>query len=51
MAELKTKKNAASAECFLNSVKDKQKRKDSFVIVEMMQKATGEKSAMWTPLC
>lgn len=46
-AELKTKENRASVESFLKSVKDKQKREDSFAIVEMMQKATGEKPKMW----
>lgn len=49
MAELKTKKNKASVEGFLNSIKDKQKREDSFAILEMMRKATGEKPAMWGP--
>lgn len=49
MAELKTKKNNASVEGFLNSVKDKQKREDSFAILKMMQEATGETPAMWGP--
>jgi hypothetical protein len=49
VAELKTKKNAASVEGFLNTVKDKQKREDSFSVLEMMQKITGEKPAMWGP--
>ncbi len=49
MAELKTKKNAASVEGFLNTIKDKQKRDDSFSILEMFTKATGEKPAMWGP--
>jgi hypothetical protein len=49
MAELKTKKNAASVEGFLNTVKDKQKRDDSFSILEMFKKATGEKPEMWGP--
>jgi hypothetical protein len=47
MAEIKTKPNAASVEDFLNTVKDEQKRKDSFVILEMMKKATGEEPKMW----
>ena len=49
MAELKTKKNAASVEGFLNTIKDKQKRDDSFSILEMFTKTTGEKPAMWGP--
>lgn len=47
MAELKTKKTKVSSEDFLNSVKDKQKRKDSFAILEMMKQATKEKPQMW----
>lgn len=47
MAEIKTKPNAASVEDFLNSVKDEQKRADSFAILEMMKKASGEEPKMW----
>jgi hypothetical protein len=47
MAEIKTKPTSASVEEFINSVKDGQKRKDSFVILEMMKKATGEEPVMW----
>lgn len=47
MAEIKTKPTSASVEDFINSVKDEQKRKDSFVILEIMKKATGEKPKMW----
>lgn len=47
MAEIKTKPTAASVEDFINAVKDEQKRKDSFVILEMMKKASGEKPQMW----
>jgi hypothetical protein len=46
-AEIKTKQTAASVEDFINSVKDEQKRKDSFVILEMMRKASGEEPKMW----
>lgn len=46
-AKLKTEKTEASAIDFLNSIKEEQKRKDSFIILEMMQKATGEKPKMW----
>ena len=49
MAELKTKKNAASVEGFLKKIKDKQKRDDSFSVLEMFRKITGEKPAMWGP--
>jgi hypothetical protein len=47
LAEIKTKETSASAENFINTVKDEQKRKDSFVILEMMKKATGEEPKMW----
>lgn len=47
MAEIKTKPTAASVEDFINTVKDEQKRKDSFVILEMMKKATGEEPKIW----
>jgi hypothetical protein len=47
MAENKTKPTSASVEDFINSVQDEQKRKDSFVILEMMKKASGEEPKMW----
>jgi hypothetical protein len=47
MAENKTKPTSGSVEDFLNSVKDDEKRKDSFVILEMMKKASGEQPKMW----
>ena len=46
-AELKTKKNEASVEEFLNGLKDEQQRRDSFTILLMMQKATGDEPKMW----
>ena len=47
MAEIKTKPTAASVEDYLNTITDEQKRKDAFVILEMMRKATGEEPTMW----
>lgn len=47
MAEIKTKPTTASVADFINSVADEQKRKDSFVLLEMMKKATGEEPKMW----
>jgi hypothetical protein len=47
MAELKTKKTGSSVEKFIASVPDPQKRKDAFVIMEMMKKLTGELPKMW----
>jgi hypothetical protein len=47
MAENKTKPTSASVEDFINDVKEEQKRKDSFVLLEMMKKASGEEPKMW----
>ena len=47
MAENKTIPTAASVKDFINTVKDEQKRKDSFVLLEMMRKASGEEPKMW----
>jgi len=47
--ELKTKLNDASVEDFINSVEDEQKRADSFVVLEMMRKATKTDPKMWGP--
>ena len=46
-AVVKTTQNNSNAEDFINSVKEEQKRKDSFVLLELMKKATGEKPKMW----
>ena len=47
LAEIKTKPTAISVADFINTVPDEQKRKDSFAIVEMMKKTTGEEPMMW----
>ena len=48
MAELKTKQTEDSVTSFINNkVEDEQKRKDSFVIIEMMKKASGLPAKMW----
>ena len=47
MAELKTKRNDASVETFLNSIPDERKRADAFAVLELMKQATGEEPAMW----
>jgi hypothetical protein len=47
LAEIKTKQTDSSVEKFINSVKDEQQRKDSFTLVEMMKKASGEEPKMW----
>jgi hypothetical protein len=45
--ELKTKKNDASVEDFINGVTDDQKRKDCQALLELMGQATGEEPVMW----
>lgn len=47
LVTLKTKETEASVTDFINNIEDEQKRKDSFAIVEMMQKATGDEPKMW----
>ncbi len=47
MAELKTQKNEASVEEFLNSVADEKKRADSYAILKLMQEVTGLEPAIW----
>jgi len=47
MAELKTKKNDASVDKFLNSVKDEKKRQDSYTILKLMKQVTKAEPKMW----
>ncbi len=47
LAVIKTKPTAASVEDFINSVEGEQKRKDSFVLLKMMKKATSEEPVLW----
>ena len=47
LAVIKTKETDSSVVDFLNTVTDKEKRKDSFTVLKLMQKATGEKPRMW----
>lgn len=46
-AEIKTKETGLNVEDFINSVKDEVKRKDSFILLDLMQKATKEKPKIW----
>ncbi len=48
LAVIKTKPTAASVEDFINKVPQEQKRKDSFVLLEMMKKASGEEPVLWS---
>ncbi|KAF0151470.1 MAG: hypothetical protein FD143_1949 [Ignavibacteria bacterium] len=47
MAELKTQKTDASVSKFLASLSDKQKKEDSFTILEMLKKASKSEPKMW----
>jgi len=47
MAELKTKINDESVLEFLNSISDEKKRKDSFVLLDLMKNITKEEPRRW----
>ncbi len=47
LAVIKTKETSSSVEDFINNISAEQKRKDSFVLLKLMQKATKEKPKMW----
>jgi len=48
LVEIKTKPTSESVVEFINKVPDEQKRKDSFVLLEMMKEATGEEPVLWS---
>ncbi len=47
MAELKTQRNKASVEKFIDSVGDEQKREDSKTLLKIFREITKEKPEMW----
>lgn len=47
LVEIKTKATTASVDDFINGIPDETKRKDSFTIMEMMKKATGDEPKLW----
>jgi len=47
MSTVKTLPNDASAEDFIRAIPDEQKQKDSFALLEMFTRNTGEKPRMW----
>lgn len=49
MAELKTQKNNASVVAFLGSIEDDQRKKDCFIVMELMKKITKSEPSMWGP--
>ena len=48
LAIIKTQPTAASVTDYINSIENEQKRKDSLVLVEIMQNATGETPILWS---
>ncbi|MES2380952.1 MAG: DUF1801 domain-containing protein [Bacteroidota bacterium] len=47
LADIKTKPTEINVTDYMNNITDEQKRKDSFVLMEMMQKTTGEEPVLW----
>ena len=47
LAEIKTKATSSSVEDFINKLADEQKRKDSFMLLKLMEKVSKEKPKMW----
>ncbi len=47
LVEIKTKQTSSSVDGFVDSVTDEQKRKDSQVILKMMEKALKQTTKMW----
>jgi hypothetical protein len=49
MADNKTKPTKISVAAFIDSITDKDRRADAKALIKLMQKAAGEKPAMWGP--
>lgn len=47
MADIKTKQNDASVTAFLDSVENATRRQDSYMVMEIMRKITGQEPKMW----
>jgi len=47
MAELKTKATKQSASAFLKTIEPEGKQQDSFALLKLFEKVTGEKPVMW----
>jgi len=48
VAEIKTKPTTVSVTDFIAALPDEQKRRDSLVLLDMMQKASGEEPVLWS---
>lgn len=49
MSDLKTQPTTASVKTFIESVENKTRREDAFVLLDLFEKITGEKAVMWGP--
>lgn len=47
MAEIKTKPTTQRVEDFLDTIEPEEKRKDAYVVLEMMKNITGQEPVMW----
>lgn len=47
MSTIKTLKNDANVENFINAVPNDTRRKDGFTLLELFKRATGQKPVMW----
>ena len=47
LAVIKTKETTSSVKDFIDAIQDEEKRKDSLLLIELLQKATKEKPKMW----
>ncbi len=47
MSELKTKRNDGDVRAYLDSVKNKRRREDALILLDMMGEITGERPEMW----
>ena len=47
MSELKTKENDASVTDFIDAVPEETKRRDSYVLLELFKRVTGQEARMW----
>ncbi len=48
LVEIKTKPTSANVEEFINNLSDEQKRKDCFLLLEILKNATGEDPVLWS---
>ena len=48
LVQIKTKPTTANVVDFINGIEDDQKRKDSFVLLDMMKKSSGEEPVLWS---